>query len=103
MRHTSTYITILCTALFLPFSAEAAGTVSAHDAIAGLGITVTVERLTPSADIGVVVTDPEGTQTRVPAKTDATGNATVNVNGKYTHIAGAYNVHAEERAKQGPL
>ncbi len=62
-------------------------------------MTVTVSQLAPSSSINVILSNPDGKQTRVPAKTDATGNATVNIDGKLTQSAGTYSVDAEVNGK----
>lgn len=95
MKRTLTKILIAGYLLTLfPMTATAAGTISANDAIAGLGITVTLEGFTPSSVVSVTVKNPDGRQTNISAATNASGDAIANVKGTATQKAGTYTIQA---------
>lgn len=97
MKNTKLHITILGLALLFPFSAIAAAQLSATDSIAGLGMTVTVQNMTPTSATTVVITNPQNKDTILPVQSDATGKAIINVSGKITQVAGTYTVHMQDK------
>ncbi len=98
MKHTYIQKTLIgALALLLPFEAIALGTLHASDAIAGLGMTVTVR---DAADASTLILEaPNGKQTTFPVNTDAQGNATMNISGKNTQTAGTYTLDLQESGK----
>lgn len=95
MKHTYLQKTLIgALALLLPFEAIALGHLSANDAIAGLGMTVTVRGA--AAQSALLLKGPTGKQLTFPVTTDAQGNGTVNISGKSTQLAGTYTVDLQE-------
>jgi len=89
MKRTLTQTISGLLAFTLPFTAIAA-TLQVDNSIAGLGLDVSLHDAPASSDVSIVVKDPEGGSSTVPARTDATGKAMVNVAGTKTEAAGQY-------------
>ncbi|TSC58848.1 MAG: Ig-like domain-containing protein [Candidatus Peregrinibacteria bacterium Greene0416_62] len=80
--------------LLIPQIVLSAGALEIADTIAGLGTTVIVRGGEANASVQLTVEPPYGPQIALSAKTDATGNASVRIDGADTEIAGTYSVTA---------
>ena len=87
---------IVAVMVLLPSAAHAAVTIRADDSVAGLGTDIDIVSAESSADLFMIVTPPLGTEIVSPVRTDAEGNATVQLKGRDTEVAGIYKVSLEK-------
>ncbi len=97
MHNTKLHITLFGLSLLFPLTAIAASHISATDSIAGLGMTVTVQSMTPTSTLTLVLRNPQNKESAVPVQTDASGKGTVNISGKMTQVAGTYAVEVADK------
>jgi len=86
---------IVALMVLLPSTAHAAATIRADDSVAGLGTDIDIVSAESSAELSIVVTPPLGAEIVSPIRTDADGNATVQLKGRDTEVAGMYRVSLE--------
>lgn len=84
-------------ALVLPLTASAEAVVRADDSVAGLGTDIDLLGFPPKADLQVVVSPPFGAERTLGTRTDAEGNASVQLTGRDTEVAGLYRVDVQQR------
>lgn len=88
-------LSLTCVLLLIPQIVLSAGAMDIGDTIAGLGTTVTLRGVEPNAAVNVTVEPPYGPEIALQAKTDATGGASVRMDGANTEVAGKYAVTAD--------
>ena len=83
---------IVALTMLLPHIAYAAVALRADDSVAGLGTDIAVLGAEQRAEFTVVITPPLGVEMALPVQTDDEGNATFQLKGRDTEIAGMYRV-----------
>lgn len=89
--------------ILLPQVVLSAGAVEIADTIAGLGTTVVVRGAAADAALDVTVVPPYGPEIVLDAKADATGTASVRIDGTDTEVAGSYDVRISGGAESDDL
>src|SRR3989338_558579 len=83
---------IVALTMLLPHIAYAAVALRADHSVAGLGTDIAVLGAEQRAEFTVVITPPLGVEMALPVQTDDEGNATFQLKGRDTEIAGMYRV-----------
>ena len=86
------YLSITLLTLLVPQIALSAATLTIADTVAGLGTTATVRGMEGAKTVTVSVVPPYGPQTVLEATTDASGTASVRIEGSSLEAAGTYSV-----------
>ncbi len=82
----------------MPVVVFAVSQLTVEDSVAGLGLSVQVSALPPSAHATLALRNPAGSKTEIPVTADTKGDVTVQVPGTKTQQAGSYVFTVEEDA-----
>ncbi len=96
-------LSITLLVLLVPQVALSAALLNAADTVAGLGTSITLHGMEAQSSIDVTVVPPYGPETTLSTQSDASGNASVRIEGSALTVAGSYSVEAQGTKNTVPV